>query len=157
MMKRRSFFERLTGSTPYPDVPEPPTGGQHKHIAVQEENHNSSIPETQKEGQLTVDVWNNPKEIIIQTIVGGVRPEDLDVSIMQDQVTIRGRRSREEEVSNDNFYYRELYWGTFSRSVVLPQEVDIDNTEAALKHGLLTIRLPKLDKQRTQKLKVKVS
>lgn len=156
-MKKRSFFERLTGGSPYPDVPEPATQNKYKHIAIQEENHNASVPETEEEGQLTLDVWNNPKEIIIQTIVGGVRPEDLDVSIMQDHVTIRGKRQREEEIARDNFYYQELYWGTFSRSVALPQEIDIDNTEAALKHGLLTIRLPKLDKQRTQKLKVKVS
>ena len=100
-------------------------------------------------------MYQNPSEIIVQAMVAGVRPEDLDVAITQDMVTIRGKRSYQHQVTEDNFYYRELYWGTFTRSILLPQEVDAEESQATIKHGVLNIRLPKLDKARIQKLKVK--
>jgi HSP20 family protein len=88
-------------------------------------------------------------------MVAGVKPEDLDVSISRDMVTVKGRRENEKVISDDDYFHRELYWGTFSRSIVLPQEIDVDAAEAVEKHGLLIIRLPKIDKARQTKLKVK--
>ena len=87
--------------------------------------------------------------------MAGVRPDDLDVQITRDMVTLRGKREQSRQVENDNYFYQELYWGTFSRSIALPQEIDVDGAEASLKQGLLTIRLPKLDKNRTERLRVK--
>ncbi|KKS15986.1 MAG: Protein containing Heat shock protein Hsp20 protein [Parcubacteria group bacterium GW2011_GWB1_41_6] len=107
------------------------------------------------EGQLTVDMYQTGNEIIIQSTVAGLKPEEIDVSISQDMVTIRGKRQRMHEISKENYFYQELYWGSFSRSIILPQEVDADSAEANIKEGLLTIRLPKLDKNRVQKIKVK--
>ena len=109
------------------------------------------------EGELTVDIYDKGDNIVIQSTVAGVKPEDLDVAITNDSVTIRGRRERHEEVREDNYYYKELFWGTFSRSVILPEEIDEDAAEASLKHGLLTIRLPKKRRGVVQKLKVKVT
>ena len=94
---------------------------------------------------------------MIQSTVAGVKPEDLDVAITNDSVTIRGKRERNEEVREDNYYYKELFWGVFSRSVILPEEIEEDMAEASLKHGLLTIRLPKKRRGVVQKLKVKVT
>ena len=88
-------------------------------------------------------------------MVAGVKPEDLDVSITRDMVTIKGKRETERTVSDDDYFHRELYWGTFSRNIVLPQEIDVDGAEAIEKHGLLILRLPKLDKHRSTKLKVR--
>ena len=113
------------------------------------------LPETSDEGQLLVDVYQTPDEIVIQSVVSGVRPGDLDVSITQDMVTVRGKRERSHHVSDENYFYQELYWGTFSRSILLPQEIDVEASEANLKNGLLLVRLPKLDKARVQKLKIK--
>jgi len=114
-------------------------------------------PETQSEdeGELTVDIYDKGDSIFIQSTVAGVKPEDLDVSISSDAVTIRGKREQQDEVKEDNYYYKELFWGSFSRSVILPEEIDDDKAEASLKHGLLTIRLPKKKKGTVQKLKVK--
>jgi HSP20 family protein len=109
------------------------------------------------EGQLTVDVYQTADEIIIKAIVAGVRPEDLDVSITRDMVTIRGKREDLHEVSDENYFYRELYWGSFSRTILLPQEVEVEEAEAIEKHGLLTLRLPKIDKAKQTKLKVKAN
>ena len=111
-----------------------------------------SIPE---EGELTVDVYQTPDDIIIKTIVAGVLPEDLDISITRDMVTIRGSRQESSEVNDGDYFHKELYWGTFSRTILLPQEIDVDASEASEKHGLLILRLPKMDKSRQTKLKVK--
>ena len=82
-------------------------------------------------------------------------PEDLDINATTDSVTIRGRRHREKEVKDNDYFYRECYWGRFSRSVILPQEVDPDASSVDFKNGILTIRLPKLNRKKTKKLKVK--
>ena len=107
------------------------------------------------EGELSVDVHQTPTHIIIKAMIAGVRPEDLDVSITRDMVTIRGKREQHTEGTTGDFFFQELYWGSFSRTIVLPQEVEIEEAEATEKHGLLVIRLPKLDKGRHAKLKVR--
>lgn len=108
-----------------------------------------------EEGELAVDVYQTPTHIIIKAMIAGVRPEDLDVSITRDMVTLRGKRERHIEGTAGDFFFQELYWGSFSRTLVLPQEIDIEGAEAVEKHGLLTLRLPKLDKGRQTKLKIK--
>lgn len=110
----------------------------------------------QDEGQLTLDVFQTPSEIIIKSTVAGVKPEDIDIAINNDMVTVRGRREKEEEVNTKDYYYQELYWGTFSRSVILPVEVDADEASASLKNGILTIHLPKLDRAKNKKVRVKM-
>jgi len=145
---RRSFFERLTGSVPADE--------EEKTVSFKNDSgEKAPLPETSDEGQLLVDVYQTPDEIVIQSVVSGVRPDDLDVSITQDMVTVRGKRERSHHVSDENYFYQELYWGTFSRSILLPQEIDVEASEANLKNGLLLVRLPKLDKARVQKLKIK--
>lgn len=113
------------------------------------------LPQPDEDAQLTIDVWQAPDEIIVQTMVGGVRPDELDVQVTHDTITIRGKREKNKEISTSDYFYQELYWGSFSRSVLLPQEVDADEAEATIKNGLLTVRLPKLDKNKTSKLRVK--
>lgn len=108
------------------------------------------------DGQLTVDVYQTPDEIIIESPMAGVRPEDLDVSVTSDSVTVRGKREREERIKDENYFYQECYWGKFSRSLILPQEVDAEKTEASIKNGVLTVRLPKLNRQKSKRLKVKL-
>ncbi len=145
---KRSFFERLTGSVSLRDDLEseiPVTTGR-------EEGWDSALPE---EGELSVDVYQNQNEIVIKTMVAGVKPEDLDVSISRDMVTIKGKRENERTIADDDYFHRELYWGSFSRTVVLPEEIDVDASEAIEKHGLLIIRLPKVDKNRSTRLKVR--
>lgn len=109
----------------------------------------------EEEGELTVDIYDKGDAIVIQSTVAGVKPEDLDVSITSDSVAIRGRRECSDQVPSDDYYYKELFWGTFSRSIILPEEIEDDMAEASLKHGLLTVRLPKRRRGVVQKLKVK--
>jgi len=107
-----------------------------------------------EEGQLTIDVYQTDQEIIIKSTIAGVKPEDIDISINNDMVTIRGKRTKDEQVTTENYYYQELYWGTFSRSIILPVEVDPDKTKATIKNGILTIKLPKSEKTKIKKINV---
>lgn len=108
------------------------------------------------EGQLSIDVYQMPDEIMVEAPIAGVRPEDLDIDVTAESVTIRGRREKERRIKDDDYFYQECYWGRFSRSVVLPQEVDTEKAEASLKNGVLTIILPKLNRQKSKKLKARV-
>lgn len=106
------------------------------------------------EGQLTIDMFQTKDNVIIKSTIAGVRPEDIDVTIANDMCTIRGERKRDFEASSEDYFYQECYWGSFSRSVVLPVDVDIENVEADLKDGILTVILPKAAKAKAKKIKV---
>lgn len=107
------------------------------------------------EGQLPVDVHQTASEIIIRAFVAGVRPDELSISIARDMVEIEGSRMEREQISGPDYFTRELFWGSFARMIALPEEIDVDEATASAKDGLLTIVLPKLDKKRQTKLKVK--
>ena len=107
------------------------------------------------EGQLTIDVYQTESDIVIKSTIAGVKPEDLDVAINNDMVTIRGERKNEEMVTSENYYYQECYWGSFSRSVVLPVDIISEKAEASLKNGILTIRLPKADTNKVKRIQVR--
>ena len=130
------------------------------HLKVETDEREAREPDTHEdetEGELTVDIYDKGDSIVIQSTVAGVKPEDLDISITNDMVSIKGKRMSQDEVAHEAYYYKELFWGTFSRSVILPEEIEDDMAEAILKHGLLTIRLPKKKRGVTQKVKVKVT
>ncbi len=166
--EKRSFFERLTGTASIDDynddifeeeevIPAPRRGEKNISIDVENEDSESNGWVEDEEGQLSVDVFQTSDQIVIKAIVAGVKPDHLDVSITRDMVTIKGKREEQKEATEDNYFYRELYWGSFSRTILLPQEVEVDGAEANEKHGVLTIKLPKIDKDRETKLKVKAS
>lgn len=176
-----TFFEKLTGAKTAPSRPnqpaEPPAPSReeiqrqirtpvvttedskptHLKVEIEEKEAEEKEEPEEEEGELTVDIYDKGDAIFIQSTVAGVKPEDLDVSITNDTVTIKGRRERFEEVEEKNYYYKELFWGTFSRSVILPEEIEEDMAEATLRHGLLSIRLPKKRRGVVQKLKVRVT
>jgi HSP20 family protein len=155
--EKASFFERLTGAVRLDDdtAEEAPASGRIMPASGAPAKAGSWIEETAEEGELTVDVYQNQDTIFIKAMIAGVRPEDLDISISRDMITVRGRREEERTSQGDDYFIRELYWGSFSRSITLPEEIDVDEAEAVEKHGLLILRLPKLDKKRQAKIKVK--
>ncbi len=106
------------------------------------------------EGQLTIDMYQTKDNVVIKSTIAGVKPEDIDITIANDMVTVRGERKRDFEASSEDYFYQECYWGSFSRSVVLPVDVDIENVGADLRDGILTITLPKAAKAKAKKIKV---
>ncbi len=147
-MKKKSFFEKLTGVIK--------TDDDETESENQIENELEEA-EMETEGQLAIDMYQTPNEIIVKTMIAGVKPEDLDVSITRDLVTIRGSREEAEETISNDYFHRELYWGSFSRTIILPQEINVDESEAINKNGLLVIKMPKIDKNRQAKLKIRNS
>ena len=107
------------------------------------------------EGQLAVDVYQTNGDIIIKSTIAGVRPDDLDITVNSDMVTIKGKRDQEQEVKDEDYYYKECFWGGFSRSIILPEEIKPDKVKAQIKNGVLTITLPKLKSKGNAKIKVK--
>ena len=106
------------------------------------------------EGALTVDVFKEDGDIVIQSTIAGATSEDIDISILDDMVTIRGNRQPDKKIKASDYFYQELYWGPFSRSIILPEEVDAEAAKAGMKNGILTVRLPTLEKSKTKKLKI---
>ncbi len=166
----KSFFAKLAGidddeevrERPSPMHNPPPKEPQREH---EEPMSKREVKETGKEdgewlsandeGQLALDVYQKPECIIIKSTIAGSRPEDIDIAITNDMVTIRGKRHQEETISKEDYFYQECYWGSFSRSVVLPVEVNADESEAKIKNGILTIVLPKAKKNRSISVKVR--
>ncbi len=159
-MKKRSFFERLTGSVNLDDddfiLDEDAEASEPKEIRrTIQPGASSWMDEQAGEGELSVDVYQTPDEIIVKALIPGVRKDDVDISISRDSITIRGSRKEEKTISDDNYIVQELYWGAFSRTVRLPHEVDIEHSDATESQGVLTIKLPRVDKDRQAKLRVK--
>lgn len=161
-MKKPSFLERLTGSVnddSYDDVlSDEHEFGENDEMmapAYEEDAWQDTEPEEQQDGELPVDMFHTGDAIVIRALVAGVAPGDLDIAITRDMVTIKGIREEYQEAHDDDYYHRELFWGSFSRTLILPEEVLIDEADAQEKHGLLEIRLPKVDKDRSTRLKVK--
>lgn len=130
-------------------------GATEEQFEEESEWHGQSAPEDPQEGELPVDMYQTGDAVIIRALVAGVSPDDLDIAITRDMVTIKGIREEHQEAPDDDYYHRELFWGSFSRHLLLPEEVLIDEAEAQEKHGMLEIRLPKVDKDRSARLKVK--
>ena len=107
-----------------------------------------------EEGQLTVDVYRTDDDVVIKSTIAGVTPDDIDVSITNDMVTIRGKRMPDEKVNPSSYDYQELYWGPFSRTIILPEEIDAEKASASMKNGILTLRLPKMAKSRVKRIRV---
>ncbi|MBI2626754.1 MAG: Hsp20/alpha crystallin family protein [Parcubacteria group bacterium] len=106
------------------------------------------------EGTLTVDVYQTDSDVVIQSTIAGTKGENLDISITNDMVTIKGVRESDNQIDPNQYYYQELFWGPFSRSIILPEEIDADKATAVYKNGILNITLPKLSKTREKKLRV---
>lgn len=150
MKRKRSFFERLTGSV---NMDEDEVFEDEEETTYETETEES----IESEGQLGVDVYETPQSIIIKAMIAGVTPESLDISLSREVITIRGHREAVDHVHENDYFLRELYWGSFSRTIILPQEIEMDEAEAIEEHGLLTLTLPKIDKEKQRTLYVKSS
>ena len=123
-------------------------------VADDEENSPTDIFE-ESEGQLAIDVYQTPTSIVVESAIAGVEADELDIEISPESVTIKGTREKSEKIKKDDYLYQECYWGRFARTVILPQEVDSDKASASIKNGILKVILPKLNKSKTKKIKVK--
>ena len=151
---KRTFFERLTGTISLRDR----SSDFEEEVAISEQSQGSQgqwESTEAPEGELAVDVYQTNDSIVIQAMVAGVASEDLSVSVTREMVIIKGKREAPKGISPENYFYQELYWGAFTRTILLPAEIETEDVEATEKHGLLTIKLSKIDKERKQTIKIK--
>lgn len=167
--QNKSFLDRISGSNKDSDYPEESEPRREENVLGEKEDdrqYNISSEsgrqaaegwgdEELEEGQLAIDVYQDNDYVVIKSIVGGIRPEDLDLAVTSDMVTIKGSRERNEEIAEENYYYQECFWGSFSRSVILPCDIKTDQVEASMKNGILTIRMPKVEKNSATKIEVR--
>ncbi len=121
---------------------------------VEEATAETVEPMESGEAELAVDVYETNNDIIVKTMTAGVKKEDLQISVSRETLTIHGRRDNDSRAYQNEYHVQELYWGAFSRTITLPDEVDIEQASATEHHGLVTIKLPKFDKKRQATLKI---
>ena len=129
-----------------------------EHSVVEPDNADEFLGDEfeDAEGHLTIDVYQNLENITIESTIAGVGPDDIDIAITPESVAIKGKRERKEKVKKGDYLHQECFWGKFSRSIILPQEIDPDRAHASLKDGVLKIVLPKVHRDRTKKVKVRL-
>ncbi len=166
-----SFFAQLAKAEVTTDVPVAAEAVAHTATPVhelpvvevgvtdEEAQYASDTDTDGPDGQLAIDVYQTPTDIIIRAPIAGVaRAEDIEIHIAHDVVTIRGERKPDTKVADSDYLYQECYWGKFSRSVVLPQEVDAEAAVANFsRNGILSLRLPKLVREKARKIAVRFS
>ena len=158
MANKKSFFEKLTGSIKFSNDDEYEIL-EDNMIHSSDEEEQEDVDDTEEAyddvGELSVDMYRLNEAIVIRTMVAGIQKSEIDITLTRDRVQIQGSRHSEHEGAMDETYYQELYWGAFERTIDLPEEVDIELAEAQESHGLLTLILPLVDRERQARLKIK--
>lgn len=159
MNNKKSFFEKLTGSIKFNSEEEEFDTMDGEYLESEEEvyDENESEEDVYEEevGELSVDMYRVNNAIIIKTMVAGIQKSEIDITLTRDQIIIEGSRKNDPEGKIDENYYGELFWGAFERTISLPEEIDIELAEAHESHGLLTLVLPLVDRDRQARLKIK--
>ena len=120
-----------------------------------EEKQKLTEDKTEFIGQLAIDVLQSGDKVIVKAPIAGVRPDDIEVTVADDMISIKGERREEKKVSEDNYFSRECYWGAFERTFTLPVPVVAEKAVAALKDGVLTITIPKSTRSKSRVIKVR--
>ena len=125
-----------------------------EQIDEPEEEKSNLFSDPETEGQLALDAYQSESSVVIKAPIAGVKPGDIEVSMTEDSITIKGARKLEEQINSENYIAQECYWGAFSRQLSLPEGVDTERAKAALKNGVLTIIIPKTAKSQAKILKI---
>lgn len=155
----KKFFEKLAGASVQeefePKLAKVASVESTRVDEMEELNEEITDEFEEGEGQLAIDVYQSGNDIIVEAPVAGVGIDELDLEISPESVAIRGKREQHEKIADNDYLYQECYWGKFSRSIILPQEINPDHTTATFKNGVLRITLPKVNKQKMKKVKVR--
>lgn len=163
--RKKSFFGKLFDTVRLQDNDQDEFEDEYDvHEYDPEEDHSDHdedayeerlTPPEELEGELGVDMYQTHNAIVVRAITAGVKLSDIDINVTREHISIRGTRTQTHRIDPEDFFTQEIYWGSFSREVDLPCEVDIDEVEAIEDHGLLTITMPKLNKDRRTVIKVR--
>lgn len=112
------------------------------------------------EGQLAVDIYQTEKEIVVLAPIAGISPEDVEISVTDEVLTIKGsrhldRKILDQKIQEEDYFAKECFWGEFSRSIILPESADLSKITAGFEKGILEIRIPRGEKIRTKVVRIK--
>jgi len=162
MAGKKSFFEKLTGSIRFNQEDQYIEPNEEEYLedpidtkTESLEDSYSSEPNYDEIGELSIDMYRVNDAIVIKTMVAGIQKSEIDITLSRDTITIEGSRKNDPEGQIDEVYFNELYWGSFERTIELPEEIDIELAEAHESHGLLTLVLPLVDQYRQTRIKIK--
>lgn len=108
----------------------------------------------ENEGQLSVDVFETDDYLVIVAPIAGVEANDIDITVSDDIITIRGHREEPENTQSKTHHTQECFWGHFARTIILPQDVDTKKIRASFKKGILTIRIPRIEKRNSRVIRI---
>jgi len=146
--KKRGRTKKEEAST------EAPAGKEEKIEKISISPKRTTSDWLKAEGQLAVDVYQTENEFCVQAPIAGVEPEDIEVSLENEMLIIRGERREPEKEKGGNYFYQECYWGPFSRQVILPEDIDTQRIKATLTKGILTIKIPRMRKIKKKKITI---
>ena len=104
-----------------------------------------------------IEMYDRKNEIVVKAELPGVAKEDIDLTITKDSLTLKGETKKEEEIKEENYYAAEISYGSFTRTIALPAEVDSEKAKASFKNGVLEITLPKREEAKPKEIKIEVS
>jgi len=155
-MDNMSFFRRLASMKANADDPDYRIDLAKASLPLQDVDK-IEVPDPDGPiGQLTVDIYHTQNDIVVESAIAGANPKDIDVVVASDTISIKGLRRREPDVQDAKYLHEECYWGRFARSIILPEEVDPENASVKFKNGILSVRMPKMNRKKTRKLEVEM-
>ena len=119
-----------------------------------EDNSGEEWLSDDNEGELVIDAYETEKEFIIESTIAGVESKNLDISIEDDMLTIKGKRERTQGTEKRNYFQKECFWGRFSKKIILPEKVKITQAKATVKNGVLVLKIPKATKKTSKKISI---
>ena len=127
-----------------------------KKLKKPSQQENQKWISSDSEARLSIDLYETEQDIVIQSTIAGVKAKDLDISIEDEMLTIKGKRQKQEheDSSERKYLYQECYWGAFTRKIILPEEVDASKIKAVIEEGVLTLKIPKIKKEEKKKVKI---
>ena len=127
-----------------------------KKLKKPSQQENQKWISSNSEARLSIDLYETEQDIVIQSTIAGVKAKDLDISVEDEMLTIKGKRQKQEheDLSEKKYLYQECYWGAFTRKIMLPEEVDASKIKAVIEEGVLTLRIPKIKKEEKKKIKI---
>jgi len=105
-------------------------------------------------GQLVVDVYETEKELVVVSAIAGIKTEQIEVSLENDILIIKGNRDNPSKDRDQRYFLKECYWGPFSKEIILPREIDTSRIDAKVKEGILTVRMQKIERAKNKKISV---
>ena len=111
-------------------------------------------PLSEKGAELSIDLYETDDDIVLQSTIAGIKAKDLDISIENNMLIIKGNRKKPESDSFKKYLYQECYWGPFLKKIILPEKIDSNKIKAIVEEGILTVRVAKIEKKNKKKIEI---